>query len=99
MKVCYYSNVALYNTEVVYPEIASILLSWVLQCALWISNLRQYSLLGRGFCSENACESRAGNFEAVKVVMLSPDFFLRLGISKNQAIIIILPALPKENLI
>ena len=70
MQVCYNGNVALYDTEEVYPEIASLLLSWALQCSLWISNLRQYFLLGWGFFSENACESRAGKFEAVKLVIL-----------------------------
>ena len=85
--------IASYDTEPVYPEIASSLLSWALQCALWMSNLRQYPLLGRSFCSENACGSRAGNFEAVKVVMLlSPDLFLGLGIPKNRTIVIIPPA-------
>ena len=84
MQVCYCGNVTIYDTELVYPEIASLLLSRALQCALWISNLRQYSFLGRGFCSEDACESRAGNFEAVKlVIFLSSDFFMGLGISKN----------------
>ena len=88
MQVCYYGNVALYDTELVYPETASLLLSWALQCALWISTLRQYSLLGQGFCSENACESKAGNFEAVKLVILLSDFFTELGILKNQTIAI-----------
>ena len=51
------------KVELVYPTIPSLLLSWALQCALWISNLHQYSLLGRGFYSENACESRAGTLK------------------------------------
>ena len=46
-----------------------------------------------GFCSENAGGSRAGNFEAVKVVYSSPDFFSRLEIANNdQTIITIRPA-------
>ena len=63
---------------------------------LWIGNLGQYSLLGRGFCSENAYRVRVGNFEAVnEVMLLSSDFFSGLEIAKNQAIIIILQAWPK----
>ena len=46
LQVCLYGNVALYDTKLVYTEIASSLLSWALRCALWTSNLRQYFLLG-----------------------------------------------------
>ena len=88
LQVCYCGNVALYDTELVYLEIASLLLCWALQCALWISNLLQYSLLDRGFYSENACESRAGNSEAVKlVILLSSDFFMESEICKKSSLL------------
>ena len=66
LQVCYYGNVALYDANLIYPEIASSLLSWVLRCALRISNLRQYSLLGWGFCSKNACGSSAGTLKLLR---------------------------------
>ena len=66
LQVCYYGNVDLHNTKLVHPDIASSLLSWALRCDLWISNLRQYSLLGLGFCRENTCGNRAGTLKPLR---------------------------------
>ena len=37
LQVCYCGNVALYHTELVYPEIASSLFSWAMRCGLLLS--------------------------------------------------------------